>query len=105
MDFWGPINTGEYLLVVICKQSRWAEVEFVIGTSARAVIPKLDRIFPSLGISTSVASDNGPPFSGQEFQDFRKYLGFKHERKTPRNLQANGEAEQFMSLLKKLYQI
>ena len=105
MDFWGPINTGEYLLVVVCKQSRWAEVDFVSGTSARAVIPKLDRIFSSLGIPVSVDSDNGPPFSGQEFEDFSKYLGFKHERKTPRNPQANGEAEQFMRVLKQLYQI
>ena len=26
VDFWGPINTGEYLLVTVCKQSRWAEI-------------------------------------------------------------------------------
>lgn len=45
IDFWGPINTGEYLLVVICKHSRSVEVEFVSTTSTRAVIPKLDRIF------------------------------------------------------------
>jgi len=32
-------------------------------------------------------------------------LGFRHERKTPLNLQANAEAEQFMRVLKKLYQI
>ena len=29
VDSWGPIHTGEYLLVTVCKQSRWAEVEFV----------------------------------------------------------------------------
>ena len=80
-------------------------MDFVSGTSARAVIAKLDRIFSSLGIPVSVDNDNGPPFSGQEFEDFSKYLGFKHERKTPRNPQANGEAEQFMRVLKKLYQI
>ena len=59
IDFWGPINTGEYLLVVICKHSRWVEVEFVSATSGRAVLPKLDRIFSSLGIPLFVGSDNG----------------------------------------------
>ena len=105
IDFWGPINTGEYLLVVICKQSRWVEVEFVSTTSGRAVLPKLDRIFSSLGIPLIVGSDNGPPFSGQDFMNFSTYLGFKHERKTPKNPQANAEAEQFMRVLKKLYRI
>ena len=44
MDFLGPIHTEEYLRVTVCKQFRWAEVEFVTSTSARAVIPKLDKI-------------------------------------------------------------
>lgn len=105
MDFWGPLHTGEYLLVTVCKQSRWAEVEFVTTTGARAVIPKLDKTFASLGIPVSVSSDNGPPFIGKDFSDFSKYLGFRHERKTPLNPQANAEAEQFMRILKKLYQI
>ena len=89
IDFWGPISTGEYLLVVICKHSRWFEVEFVRTTSA-----------------TSVAgSDSGPPFNGHDFLNFSKYLAFKHEPKTPKNPQANDEAEQFMRVLKKLYRI
>lgn len=29
----GPIGTSEYPLVVICKHSRWVEVEFVSTTS------------------------------------------------------------------------
>ena len=62
VDFWGPIHTGEYLLVTVCKQSRRAEVEFVTTTSARAVIPNMDKTFASLGIPVSVSSDNGPPF-------------------------------------------
>ena len=45
MDFWGPIHTGEYLLVTVGKQPRCAEVEFLASTSARAVIPKLDETF------------------------------------------------------------
>ena len=56
IDFWGPINTGQYLLAVICKHSRWVEVEFVSTTSARAVIPKLDRIFLRLAATMDLHS-------------------------------------------------
>ena len=59
-DFWRPINTEDYVLVVICKQSRWAVMDFVTSTSTRAVVPRLDRMFPSLGIPVSACSDNGP---------------------------------------------
>ena len=75
--FWEPISTGEYLLVVICKHSQWVEIEFVSTTSARAVLRKLDRTFSSLGIPLIIGNDNGPPFNGQDFLNFRTYLGFK----------------------------
>ena len=57
--------------------------------------PKMDKIFASMGIAVAEGSDNGPPFNGQNFSDISKYLGFRHERKTPLNPQANAEAEQF----------
>ena len=65
----------------------------------------MDKAFASLGIPVSVSSDNGPPFNSEDFRDFSKYLGFRHERKAPLNPQANAETEQFMRVLKKLYQI
>lgn len=105
LDFWGPINSGEYLLVTVCKQSRWAEIEFVTSTSAGAVVPKLGRLFASLGLAATVESDNGPPFNGHDFKNFSKYLGFTHKLKIPLNPQANGEAEQFMRIVEKLYQV
>ena len=52
------------------------EVEFVTSTSARAVIPKMDKTFALLGILVSVSTDNGPPFNSQDFHNFSKYLGF-----------------------------
>ena len=63
----------------MCKQSRWAEVEFVTSTSARAVIPKMDKTFASLGIPVSVSSDNGPPFNSQDFSDFSKSQASKQK--------------------------
>ena len=45
VDFCGPFPTGEYLFVVIDAYSRFPEVEILHSTSARATIPKLDKIF------------------------------------------------------------
>ena len=59
MDFWGPIPSGEYLLVVIDNYSRFPEVEIVASTSAKTVIPKLDKILSTMGIPVTIISDNG----------------------------------------------
>ena len=52
---------GYYFLVVIDDYSRFPEMEIVHSTSAKAVIPKLDRIFAAYGVPQVVKSDNGPP--------------------------------------------
>ena len=54
---------GHYVLVVIDDYSRFPEVDIVHSTSAKTVIPKLDRIFAAYGVPQVVKSDNGPPFS------------------------------------------
>ena len=72
-----------------------------MNTSARATIPKLDKIFSTLGIPLEVQTDNGPPFQSSEFADFTTYLGFRHRKITPLWPQANAEAERFMRTLEK----
>ena len=74
---------GHYVLVVIDDYSRFPEVEIVHSTSAKAVLPNLDRVFAAYGVPQVVKSDNGPPFNGHEFAQFADYLGFKHNRVTP----------------------
>ena len=59
--------TGHYVLVVIDDYSRFPEVEIVHSTSAKAVLPKLDRIFATYSAPQVVKSDSGPPFNGHEF--------------------------------------
>jgi len=74
---------GHYVLVVVDDYSRFPEIEIVHSTSAKAVIPKLDRIFAAYGVPQVVKSDNGPPFNGGEFAQFAKYIGFKHRKVSP----------------------
>ena len=54
MDFCGPLPTGEYLFVIIDAYSRFPEVEIVHSTSAKAIIPKLDRIFSTHGLPHTI---------------------------------------------------
>ena len=59
-DFYGPLPSGEYLLVVIDRCSRYPEVEIVRSTKASSVIPKFDKIFSTHAIPISMTTDNGP---------------------------------------------
>ena len=102
VDFLGPLPSGEYLFVAIDEYSRYPEVEIVSTTSAKATIPKLDAIFARQGIPEILKSDNGPPFSGHEFEQFATHLGFKHRKVTPYWPRANGSVERFNRCLVKV---
>lgn len=95
-DFYGPLPSGEYLLVVVDEYSRFPEVEIITSLSARTVIPVLDKLFASRGTPDKLKTDNGTPFQSAEFKQFADHLGFKHQKVTPYWPEANGTAERFM---------
>ena len=99
-DF-GQVPDGTYLLVVMDEYSRYVVVDTVKSTSARAVIPKLDRIFAEFGCPRVIKTDNGPPFNGFELSAYLDSMGIRHRKITPRYPQANGECERFMRTIKK----
>ncbi len=82
-DFYGPLPTGEYLLVIIDNYTRYSVVESVRATSANTVLPVMNKVFSMFGIPRVVKNDNGPPFNSDEFSQFADYLGFHHCRITP----------------------
>jgi transposase InsO family protein len=90
-DLYGPLPTGEYLLVVIDRYSRFPEVEIVRSTKASTVTPKLDKIFAT----------HGPPYNSQEYRRYLEALGIRPEFSTPYWPQGNAEAERFMQPLGK----
>ena len=63
-DFYGPLPSGDYLLVILDEYSRFPEVEIIRSLSAQPVIPVFDKICSS-------RTDNGtrltmaPPFKVQ----------------------------------------
>ena len=76
VDFYGPLPTGEYLLLVTCKYSRYPFIEIVTSTAAKAVIPHFERMFSEFGYPSEVTADNGPPFCSQEFKEYAAKSGF-----------------------------
>ena len=75
MDFFGPLRSGEYLLVLIDAYSRYPAVEIVRSTSASSVIPKMDKILAMFGIPVKLKSDNGPQMNEDDFFRYKLTLG------------------------------
>ena len=95
-DFYGPFQSGVYMLVMIDGFSRYPVVEVVHSTSTNSIIPAFDKVFSMLEIPEKLKTDNGPLFNSHQFHTFAKHMGFKHQRVTLFCTQANGEAERFL---------
>ena len=59
-------------MVVVDEYSRFVKVQTVFSTSAGAFIPKLDKIFGTLGIPKLLRTDYAydPPFTSHSFKVF-----------------------------------
>ena len=101
IDFYGPLPTGQYILVVIDCYSRFHEIEILTTISAQKVIPKVDSIFARHGIPSHLTADNGPPFQSHEFGRYMTAMGITHTTSTPLWPQGNAEVEAFMKPLGK----
>ena len=66
--------------VVIDDYSRFPEIKIVHSTSAKAVIPKLDRIFAAYGEPQVVRSDNGPPLMVESLHNLLSISASSTER-------------------------
>ena len=101
-DFYGPLPSSDYLLVILDEYSRFPEVEIIRSLSVQIVILVLDKIFSSRGIPDKLKTDNGTPFQSSDFRCFAKDLGFHHQRITPYWSEANAVAERFMKTIGKV---
>ena len=96
MDFYGPSENGNELMVVVDEFSRMPVVEEIKSTAAEFVLPKLEVLFSFVGIPKVLKTDNGPPFNGHKFSELGNFFNFKHRKITPLHPAANGQAEKFM---------
>ena len=101
VDFFGPYQ-NIYLMVIYDLYSRFPVVCELNSTKCTTVVEKLNTVFSTLGIPKILISDNGPPFSSQNFKNFSNSMGFNHRKITPYWPQANGATESFMKNLAKV---
>ena len=104
-DIFGPLPSGEKVLVLKCLRSKWPEIKIFLknqSTNAAGVIFAMEKMFTTHGIPDVVRTDNGPPFNGKCFKAFSTKFGFQHHKVTPLWPEANGQAEAFMKCLGKV---
>lgn len=94
-------NGNEYL-VVVDFYSFFFEIVAVQSSSASKVISAFTNIFATHGFPSRLVTDNGPPFSSQQFQDFISKIGSNHVRSSPYHPRSNGMAERAVQEAKKL---
>ena len=69
-DFYGPLSTDEYFLVIIDEYSIYPVVEIVQSTSANTVIHVFDNVMSMFDIPEVLKSDNGPHFNSEHLRSF-----------------------------------
>ena len=93
----------ETYLLIIDYFSRYIEVAHLREATANTVISALKKAWGRHGIPEVVMSDNGPQYACALFKEFTREYGFTHITSSPRNPQANGEAERAVATVKGLW--
>lgn len=99
VDFLGPFQGKTFLVLVDCT-SKWLEAFLMPKTTAQAVIKVLRTTFARFGLPKEIVSDNGPPFTSREYQEFMTNNGIKITFTAPYHPSSNGAAENAVKLCK-----
>ena len=70
IHFFGPLTSGQYLMVITDEYSRFPIVEVVGCTAAEQVIQVEEKVFCTYGYPDVVKTDNGSPFNSQVWKGF-----------------------------------
>lgn len=100
IDFLGPFH-GRSFLVLIDATSKWIEAFHMTKTTAIEVIRVLRETFARFGLPKEVVSDNGPPFSSREYEEFMRNNGVKVTHSAVYHPASNGAAEGAVKLCKR----
>lgn len=98
-DYFGPVN-GMMCLIIVDAYSKWIEVHTVTHANAESTVNKMRSTFATFGIPETVCTDNGTPFTSEEFQKFLRNNGIQHVRSAPYHPASNGLAERAVQTVK-----
>ena len=91
---------GKKFLLLVDAYSKWPEVRYMASTTAAKTIEALTDIFATHGFPVSLVSDNGPPFTSDEFQNYMASRGIHHRLTPPYHPASNGQAESLVRTFK-----
>ncbi|CAI5657156.1 unnamed protein product [Oreochromis niloticus] len=90
-----------YVLVVVCRFSRWVEATPTRAPDHKSVAKFLSReVFPRFGLPDTISSDNGPHFVSQVIQVMLKMLGIKQKFGCVYHPQSQGSVERQNGIIK-----
>lgn len=85
-------NKFTFLIKNLDQKSKWVDVKLMTaGTAALETISKLRDFFSVFGLPAELVSDNGPPFSSNDFVMFCQANGIKPIKSPPYHPQSNGQ--------------
>ena len=82
--------------------SDYFEVDRIFGKKGKEVISRIKSQFARHGIPDQLISDNAPPFSSREFQQYALAYEFEHLTSSPRYPQSNGKVENAVKMAQNL---
>ncbi|XP_031336012.1 uncharacterized protein K02A2.6-like isoform X3 [Photinus pyralis] len=90
-----------HFLIVVDSHSKWLDIYLMKhGTDSSKTIEKLRQSFLHFGIPEEIVSDNGPPFSGEEYKKFCSSNGINCLLTPPLHACSNGLAEKNVQTVK-----
>ena len=93
-------HQGKCYLILVDAFSKWPEIEEMHGTTASKTIETLTKIFATHGFPITLVSDNGPPFTSDEFKRYLLSRGIFHRTTPPYHPASNGQAESMVRTFK-----
>ena len=96
-------DLNKMFLIIIDSYSKWLEIVPTTADSADT-IKKLRTVFANHGLPEQCVSDNGSPFTSEEFETFLQKNGVEHIRTSPYHPSSNGMAERMVQTFKNTLQ-
>ena len=91
IDYAGPFE-GRMLLIIVDAHSKYIDAHVVSAATISVTLTKLRQTFATLGLPSTLVSDNGSCFTSEEFEQFCRANGIKHIKSSPYHPSGNGLA-------------
>ena len=106
---WHTIGTdlfalnGDTHLIIADYHSKYPIVEKMSTYSSKAVTNITTKVFSMFGFPNTIISDNGPQFTGREYQEMVKQHNIAHMTSSPHHPKSHGFVERMVRTVKAMF--